>query len=264
MRLWILSDLHIESCRWDVPDPRPDFDVFVAAGDIHDPASAGVSWLAERAKGKPVIYVPGNHEWYAPRRMFSMEEELPRARALAQELGVHFLMDDEVILEGVRFLGASLWTDYDLFGAPAAAMAWAQISMNDHRLIFPRTGGPALEPAEARAWHLASRAWLAERLGETPAGRWDRTVVVTHHLPHRASIAPRYATDPLTAAFCSDLAELVEQGGASLWVHGHTHSSCDYRAGATRVVCNPKGYGPRSPGGPIENPRFDPAYVVVV
>ena len=65
MRLWILSDLHIEGCVWDMPSPAPDYDVLIAAGDIHDPASKGVEWLAARSNGKPVIYVPGNHEWYA-------------------------------------------------------------------------------------------------------------------------------------------------------------------------------------------------------
>jgi len=65
MRVWILSDLHIEQCRWDLPDPAPNFDLLIAAGDIHDALSDGVRWLAERANGRPVIYVPGNHEWYA-------------------------------------------------------------------------------------------------------------------------------------------------------------------------------------------------------
>lgn len=32
MRAWILSDLHIEQSRWDIPDPAPDYDVLIAAG----------------------------------------------------------------------------------------------------------------------------------------------------------------------------------------------------------------------------------------
>ena len=27
-----------------------------------------------------------------------------------------------------------------------------------------------------------------------------------------------------------------------LWLHGHTHSSHDYRVGGCRIVCNPRGY----------------------
>lgn len=133
--------------------------------------------------------------------------------------------------------------------------------MNDHRVIFPTEIGKPLDPAEALEWHLQSKAWLDERL-ECEFG--GTTVVVTHHLPHPRSIHPRFADDPLTPAFCSDLSELVEGSGAALWVHGHTHTSCDYIAGVTRVVCNPKGYGPQSPGGRIENEQFDENLVIEI
>ena len=122
MRLWIFSDLHIESCEWTLPSSPPEHDVIIAAGDIHDPASDGVTWLHEQARGKPVIYVPGNHEWYAHKRWFSVEDERPHTKALADKLGVHFLMDEAVTIEGVRFLGASLWTDFELFGERDASM----------------------------------------------------------------------------------------------------------------------------------------------
>ena len=78
MRLWILSDLHIEQSSWDVPVAVPDYDVLIAAGDIHDPLSDGVRWLAERAGGHPVIYVPGNHECYAHSRRFTAADEAKR------------------------------------------------------------------------------------------------------------------------------------------------------------------------------------------
>jgi 3',5'-cyclic AMP phosphodiesterase CpdA len=83
MRLWILSDLHIEQSSWDVPDTEPEYDVLIAAGDIHDPLSDGVRWLAERAGGHPVIYVPGNHEWYAHSRRFTVADEAKRGQDLA-------------------------------------------------------------------------------------------------------------------------------------------------------------------------------------
>ena len=87
MRLWILSDLHIEQSVWELPSSPPDFDVLIAAGDIHDPASDGVRWLAERVD-KPIVYVMGNHEWYAHRHRFTVAEEVIRARDLAEQLGV--------------------------------------------------------------------------------------------------------------------------------------------------------------------------------
>lgn len=123
MRIWILSDLHIEQCRWDLPDPAPDFDLLIAAGDIHDPLSEGVRWLAERANGRPVIYVPGNHEWYAHRQRFTIEEETARSSVLAKELGIHLLQDAEAEIDGVRFLGSTLWTDYQVSAAERSTCA---------------------------------------------------------------------------------------------------------------------------------------------
>ena len=261
MHIWIFSDLHIEQSRWDIPDPAPDYDVLIAAGDIHDPLSAGVRWLAERAGGRPVIYVPGNHEWYAHRQPFTVSDEAKRGRALADSLGIHLLQDREIVIEGVRFLGSTLWTDYAIYGNPAAAMRHAQNGMNDHRVIFPSEVGKPLTPEEALSWHKQSLFWLGEALRVPFDGR---TVVVTHHLPHPKSIHPRFARDPLNPAFCSDLSGLVENSGAALWVHGHTHESCDYRAGETRVVCNPKGYGPVQAGGRFENAAFDAGFVVEI
>lgn len=262
MKLWILSDLHIESCVWDMPSPAPDYDVLIAAGDIHDPASHGVEWLASRAGGKPVIYVPGNHEWFAHRQHFTVKSETKAARKAAARHGVHFLMDEAVVIDGVRFLGATLWTDWELQGNAAAAMGTAAMGMPDHEVIYPKKVGRALSPLQTRKWHLASRAWLEAQLPKT--GNWDSTVVVTHHLPHPDSVSLQFMGSPLNPAFASDLSELVESCGAALWVHGHTHHSCDYLAGSTRIVCNPKGYGPKAAGAPIENRGFDPMFVVQV
>jgi Icc-related predicted phosphoesterase len=261
MRLWILSDLHIEQSSWDVPVAVPDYDVLIAAGDIHDPLSDGVRWLAERAGVHPVIYVPGNHEWYAYPRRFTVLDEARRGQDIADALGVHLLQEAETMIGGVRFLGTTLWTDYAVFGHPAAGMHYARNWMNDHRIIFPDDEEMPLSPELALTWHERSLAWLTTKLQEPFAGK---TVVVSHHLPHPGSIHPRFADDQLTPAFCSDLSELVESSGAVLWAHGHTHESCDYVAGATRVVCNPKGYGPIRQGGRFENANFDPCLVVEI
>lgn len=262
MKLWIFSDLHIEQSVWDLPDPQPDCDVIVAAGDIHF-ASDAVRWLDERSQGRPVILVPGNHEWYSYSRPFTVETERAAAERAAEGTNVNLLLDNEVVIDRVRFVGSSLWTDYALYSDVDIAMARAQSSLNDHRLIFPRGDGAALRPEDALEWHGASRRFLERKLPERSPD-FDRTVVVTHHLPHPRSIHPKYGHDPLNAAFASDLSLLVEEGGAELWVHGHTHSSCDYVAGRTRVVCNPKGYGSHGTDRTIENPAFDERLVIEV
>lgn len=258
-RLWIFSDLHAEQSLWTMPATPAEIDVIVAAGDIHSPATRSVEKLAEIADGRPVIFVPGNHEWYATRSHFGVDREQARALNAARDLGVHMLMDDEVVTAGVRFLGTTLWTDFAIHGTPEASMNLAARGLNDFRYIHPVEDGPRLRPEDTVEWHRASRAWLTKRLSVDTG---LPTVVVTHHLPHPLSVAPIYRGDALTPAFASDLSDLVEGGGAELWIHGHTHTSCDYVAGMTRVVCNPKGYGPATTGARIENPRFDPNLVI--
>ncbi len=121
----------------------------------------------------------------------------------------------------------------------------ASIYLNDHRLIDIRPG-VRFQPADALEFHQASRAWLARELSTKPP-EIRKTVVVTHHLPHPRSIDPRYDGDALNPAFASRMTDLVEIGGADLWIHGHTHSSCDYLAGGCRVVPTQKVTDPVGP-----------------
>jgi hypothetical protein len=83
--------------------------------------------------------------------------------------------------------------------------------------------------------------------------------VVTHFLPHAGSVAPQYEGSPLNRFFlAADAQPLVEERGARLWIHGHTHVSFDYQVGKTRVVCNARGY-PAEPGTSL-----NPALVIEV
>ena len=135
----------------------------------------------------------------------------------------------------------------------------ARAGLMDHRLVAwsrePRFR--PFRPEEALGLHHASRRFLERALLERdpPAVRGRPHVVVTHHAPSPGSVAPAYAGHPLNPAFASDLDALIRAGRPDLWVHGHVHTSFDYRLGATRVVCNPRGY-------PGENPGFDAGLVI--
>jgi hypothetical protein len=87
-------------------------------------------------------------------------------------------------------------------------------------------------------------------------------VVLTHHGPHRLSLAPRFADHWVSTAFINELPAAFFDVPV-LWVHGHTHTSFDYRIGGCRVLCNPRGYA-RSGAGAAENPRFDARCVVTL
>lgn len=133
MKLLVLSDLHVEFAAF-IPDIEVanEADVVVLAGDIHQGVK-GMLWARQTFPEKPIIYVAGNHEFYGEH----WDLLLPELRAHAQQHKIHFLENDCISIEGIRFLGASLWTDFAYFGAikQSQMMRLAQRSLNDFRLI---------------------------------------------------------------------------------------------------------------------------------
>lgn len=245
MRIWPLSDLHLDVMNLEGELEIPNADVCVIAGDLSRPLAEAVSWIAhEIAPYMPVVYVPGNHEFYQS----SIREGTQEGIAAAKRTGIHLLLDDIAVIDGVRFLGSILWTDYEIMGQKPLAMLNAVQCMNDHRLIALQANPfNRFLPADALTMHNNSRAFLTDAMRIPFEGP---TVVVSHHCPHPNSIDPKYDGDILNAAFASDLTDLIELGRPELWVHGHTHTSFDYIVGKTRIVCNPRGYG-------RENKSFD-------
>ncbi|MBI1201936.1 MAG: metallophosphoesterase [Rhodopseudomonas sp.] len=254
MKVQIFSDLHADVARPQPIAVAPDVDAVIVAGDTCEGAESGFARLRKNLPMQiPIIAVLGNHEFY--RRCWS--DELALARAAAPLYGIHLLENDTVVMGNVRFVGASLWTDYALFGEHnlPRAMLVAGGGLNDHKRIkWSKQPWRRFRPQEALLLHKRSRTFIETTLAAPFDGA---TVVVTHHAPHPGSIHSRYKSDLLTAAYVSDLAALIEAGRPHLWVHGHVHESFDYMVGATRVVCNPHGYG-------TENSRFDPALVVEI
>jgi 3',5'-cyclic AMP phosphodiesterase CpdA len=274
MKLLVLSDLHLEFSDF-VPPNGVDFDVAVLAGDIVCPGSKVAAWTRRALpQARAVLLVNGNHEYYDN----TMPDELARIRQAATSARrppLHVLDCQEVIIGGVRFLGCTLWTDFELRidtdSGPqrdaSRGIEAARRFMVDYRAIDVREVPPGgdvatwrkLTPEDTLRFHRAQRAWLQQALAQPFDGP---TVVITHHGPHRASLAPRFAADWVSTAFISELpAHFFEV--PVLWIHGHTHTSFDYRAGACRVLCNPRGYHSR--GRPLpENKSFNPGLVVQV
>jgi 3',5'-cyclic AMP phosphodiesterase CpdA len=279
MKIRVLSDLHLE-CDEPEAIPHAHADLVVLAGDIHNHAE-GLRWAAETFDARvPVVYVPGNHEYYDGE--FGALEVAMRDAAASVD-NVHYLNNATLTDPAGRWrvLGTTLWTDFELFGADAHTLAISIAAAKKALLDF---GGPIeiawpagaaagaiagasaaadanlpssehvprrFTPDDALALHRHARAWLAAEIAKPFAGK---TIVVTHHAPHRASLAARFANDLASAGFISDLSELVGEP-VSLWIHGHTHTSFDYVANRTRIVCNPRGYVERR-SRKLENSQF--------
>ncbi len=243
MRIQVISDLHLEFGPLAFPVSKAD--VLVAAGDIGI-GRDGHEWL--RRAPYPVIYVAGNHEYWH----HDLHDLTRTLTEMSRHGNVHFLENRTVELSGVRFVGCTLWTDFN--GANPAVMARMSLAMNDLGHIL--MGARAARAQDLVQLNAASRKWLAQELATPYAGK---TVVVTHHAPLMRSWYPGRSADPTRFAYCNDLAELMSGRTIDLWVHGHVHETLDYTAHGARVVCNPRGYF-----GFREVPGFEPAKVISV
>ena len=272
MKLLLMSDLHLELSDLPIPEDV-EFDVAVLAGDIVWPAVQLHDWLARStalSRARAVVAVSGNHEYFDS-VMQHQAEALQRAAQASSAPQLHLLDCTELQLDGVRFLGCTLWTDFelriDMPGGPMSdrdrGIATAARVMADYRTIgccdAPGADARTLTPHDTLRLHRQQRQWLQDRLAEPFIGP---TVVVTHHGPHRRSLAPRFAADWVSTAYLSELPASFFDVPV-LWVHGHTHRSHDYRVGRCRVVCNPRGYQTEAMPMP-ENPAFRTDLVVTL
>ncbi|MFN0159854.1 MAG: metallophosphoesterase [Burkholderiales bacterium] len=259
MKIQVASDLHLEFFERRFPEFRAvdvtGAQVLILAGDIHRHAQAAAAF---RDWPCPVLLIHGNHELYGADA--AATDALLRA---SSQGSVTFLEQGEAVIDGVRFLGTCLWTDYALTGDAAQSMLACGAVLMDHKAI--RVGEGMFQPGHALERHRAARAWLEAKLDEPFAGQ---TVVVTHHAPHVGSIHAQYAGDAMNPGFVSDLTPMM--GKAVLWVHGHVHNSFDYAVAGTRVVANPRGYAFNLKKVEAidqirwENANFDPGLMVEI
>ncbi|MCA1408414.1 metallophosphoesterase [Ensifer sp. IC3342] len=235
-----------------VPQPLPDADVCVVAGDFGVGGVApALGWLHEHvAPAMDVVFVAGNHDYYRTAYVDALREGREAASRLPH---VHFLENDAVTIGCVTFVGCTLWTDFAITGSQELAIFDARTGMNDYKLIkFTKRPFVRFTPERTVRMHLYSRAYLEHALA-TAKGK---TVVVTHHAPSRLSVSPRFADGRLSAAYASNLDDLMKDG-PTLWIHGHVHQPVDYVVGLTRVLSNPIGYP-----GELED-RFRGSWMVV-
>lgn len=263
MNIQLLSDLHLESHPRFAVQPAPGADVLVLAGDIGSYQSGSLltsmqiadfglarfSPLAPEQGGAgwptPVFFIPGNHEYDG----LDFDATHHRLRQTCERLGLIWLERERIILQGVRFVGCTLWADFDaLASSPYAPEMSAPERLKARERAFRaanfylkknhplRAGAPMLAP-ELREEGLKSQAWLRQALATPFDGP---TVVVTHFAPSLLSADPRYGVTPGTAGFCNALDDLLPL--AHLWLHGHLHCPSDYMSRGCRIVANPLGY----------------------
>jgi Icc-related predicted phosphoesterase len=294
MKILVLSDLHTEYATFLVdPNILQQADVVVLAGDIGSGINGECIYWARQTFGDlPIVFVPGNHEYYTRDPEMTMSVINQHMKDAALETGVHLLRHhtatNTCIIDGVRFIGDTLWTDYALLGKDkvGASMAIAQRVSADYKRIRMTpdledgtSGSGLLTPRRSTILHRNAVQWLETELTvAAPNNKFNQTVVVTHMFPSMRSCAAPYKKNLVSAAFGSNLDRLLNLKGdskgtmgATLWVHGHTHTSMSYaidnahtRKGSTRVVCNPRGYPRGLVPGAFENPVFNPNLIIQI
>ncbi len=270
LKVHLLSDLHLEFSKW----PRAfdinaiDADVTVLAGDI-SVGLAGLEWALRIER--PVVYVMGNHEFYGQRPMSELWE---KARKKVAGTQIRLLENESTEINGVRFLGSTLWTDFCLYGSDAQQemMQHALDGVSDFQAInieqhgtaiwdemagYMRHSGKQLTPARVAELYSESVEFLEAALHDKGTSPAPKTVVVTHFAPHPQCIPPQFEGSDLSPAFVSDLSRLVRQKQIDAWCFGHTHGSLDLTLeGQCRLVSNQRGYP-----GEITDGSFQPDFV---
>ena len=236
MKINIASDLHLETYDW-IPKFSPrkashmfsglfSCDLLVLAGDI----VGSPRMLSECLSlcPVPVVYTLSNHEYYGK----SLERTESAFRHMLDDLPhVHFLNGESVVLNGVRFVGATLWSDFD--GENPLVMEECQDKIKDFSQIEGITATKVLD------LFYKERDWIDSELSVPFAGP---TVVVTHYAPSPQSPSVFHGS-LLGGAFVTDLEDMILKHQPNLWIHGHPHDNCHYTVGRTRVLSNQSGYG---------------------
>ena len=252
MKIQVLSDLHLEH-GGAVPPHVPGADVIVLAGDLAPYCEGLVERLRDHWAAAPhILYVLGNHEFYGT----EIDEARARLAKECREARFHLLDPGTVQIDGVCFIGATLWTDLALEGPTqtAAAHLLLRRGVSDFMGAIRHRGG-YFTTGESVERHRSERAFIERELARARRAG-ERAVVVTHHAPSPRCIRPWFDGDPFNPAFASNLDRVIKSYQPALWIHGHMHDPVDEWLGDTRLLANPAGYAHENKRG------FDPALCV--
>ncbi|NKN01138.1 metallophosphoesterase [Rhizobium leguminosarum] len=267
MRAWIVSDLHVSPMDFLAPTIAvPEADICICVGDVSNNITTSINFLRRMIEPHMrVILILGNHDYYDG----SIDFVLDSARRQIAGTRVQLLENQTIHLEGCRLIGATLWTDFlvsvgdDEHLPPeerrALALGVVPHQIADFHSIFRsdergEDENGLITARELLGRHKESRAFIDTELGRPFSGR---TIVLTHHAPHPASSDPRFFGQPSSAAFVSDLSDLIARRKPDVWIHGHVHRFRDYMVDGTRVLCNPRGYR-----GELGLSGFRPRFVI--
>ena len=265
MKIRVYSDLHLDwffadgisfnpvtrqMNIWRPPELPDDKDtVLVLAGDLWVGSKwikwADYSWIKEVApRFKEVIVVLGNHDYW-PQGGLTIRAAGDKLNAMLQDHGVfnvHVLDMSTKEIDGVLFVGATLWTDMDK-GDPSVMYMMPRYMRYDGSISYET--GP-----DGKWIRFTSEKWVSTHKGHRDyikhvlAQNQDKkVVVVTHHVPLLTLGDPLYLSKDSNAYYMSDLSDIImDNDNLKLWAYGHTHYQKVSELAGTKLVNNSVGY----------------------
>lgn len=241
----IISDLHLEHGEPFVVKKIDGVEYLILAGDIGS-FKSHLPFIKDACTKYKVIYILGNHEFYG----YSLKEVRDFWKSVQLE-NFYFLDNSSVVIDGIRFIGTTLWTDFD--NENQLRIMTAKNAIKDFVKITKDDNSGHITPMGILEEFKESRKFIEHELSIDDG---NTQVLITHHAPSYMSVDKRYDGHPNNAYFASNLDNLIGYSELSLVVHGHMHTHVDYMLGTKRVVANPRGY----PGNVISG--FDPEFVI--
>jgi len=239
MNFDLISDLHISSFSEEsFKRLQPTSNILVVLGDVCEVGRVNAilpffemlsdNWYY-------VIYVPGNHEFY----FSNIQTTVSRIKNNLDYLSNIIVLDNDVIsIDGIRYIGSTLWSDMDK-NNPIVKMNCKKY-INDYRYIF-KDIDQILEPDNTIELFNRNISFIDDMLCLSDPD--EVNVILTHHAPSFKSVSARFIGDVCNGAFVSSLEDIIlDNPSIRVWAHGHTHNYTDYKIGYCRVVANPYGY----------------------
>lgn len=229
--LQIMSDLHLDASRMQINVQNSDIVLILGDTTFED---ENWYWLFDRLEGKPTIIIPGNHE-YDGHDIATRDKEI---KAIAEQYkNIYYLNNESVIVEGIKFIGTCLWTDFKADEPYLSQSSSMQLARDIGHLKTIKNNGRALTIEDIVQLNEKSIQFLEFELLKNRVP--EPTVVLTHFAPSSLSISKEYAHTN-NSYHIVKLDRLM--GFSDYWLHGHVHCSQNYTIESTNVIANARGY----------------------
>jgi predicted phosphohydrolase len=234
MKIQYCSDLHLEfgeNSRFIAKYPlKISGDVLLLAGDIiplHDEFFNDPFFDFISSNYKQVFWVPGNHEFY-----YRDITEFSHSYNIQIRHNINIVNNIALVYENIRFVFSTLWTNI----GPSNEKT-IELCVSDFTTISYKN--KRLKAKEYNMLHAEGFGFIQQSVKDY----FDKTIVVSHHLPSKLCNSTEHKRSVINEAFCVDLTGFIENSAINFWIYGHSHfNQKPLHIGNTILLTNQLGY----------------------